>query len=72
MTIPSTAARALLSSLSTSEIENYCAQADARHVLFEVGEDGYVALLDTPGDERLAEVQAAAATCPTGVITVEA
>lgn len=40
--------------------------------VFEVGEDGYVALLDTPGDERLAEVQAAAATCPTGVITVEA
>ena len=40
--------------------------------VFEVGEDGYVAVLNTPGDDRLADVQAAATSCPTGVITVEA
>lgn len=40
--------------------------------VFEVGDDGYVALLTTPSDDRLEEIRAAATSCPTGVITVTA
>ncbi len=45
---------------------------DAAPTVFEVRDDGYLYVLqEEPGEELRAEVEAAAATCPTQAITVE-
>ena len=45
---------------------------DAAPAVFEVRDDGYLYVLqEEPGEELRAQVEAAAATCPTQAITVE-
>lgn len=45
---------------------------DAAPTVFEVRDDGYLYVLqEEPGEGLRAEVEAAAATCPTQAITVE-
>jgi len=42
------------------------------HEFFEVGEDGFVDVLDaTPGDEHRQDVQAAVDSCPVLALTLE-
>lgn len=45
---------------------------DAAPTVFEVRDDGYLYVLqEEPGEDVRAQVEAAAATCPTQAITVE-
>jgi ferredoxin len=40
--------------------------------VFEVGDDGALAILDpTPADDRRAEMEEAVAACPTGALSIE-